>query len=582
MQLVCDGIRLDLYDNAGLQFTHNNPLFSFDDLKCERTTQFKLPRTQTNDKVFSLARIPAYSGEGMRRKFSAQLQSGAVVLDGYLYISDYDGNDYNAIFVTGELVELQAIRDAGKIGEYMSFLDVVNVTDSEGVVVSPSAAANALWANVRYKKGRSIPYFTPSISLDLLYAQIVQHFGVTAQALPAGAAGVRIVPPSPAGVNRLMTFTQTIIDDNQPSPQWQTEPYNSLDYDARYFEYEDQDYTIYNFGQTQHYLVRQFKTKTNLRMTFSDQWAANMYLVDFTETAAQGTLVFLGDRSFTKTMNQTGVTTHGEPLAGRTIDLPTGATWLFVCSDDYEYVGGSGLPTTHGFVWFNTEGLTGEWEVTIKSAEDIVPVGDVCALQDNLPDVTFIDLLKTIAALSGRVLNYTSADGITFDELDIDNWSVVELQRMTKRGEVTRTFADYGQRSIVHFDSDDSVPDAERLACVYTISNDNIEVEKELQQVPFSEGQILDNALYIQREPEQFTLGIDGGGLSLAQVTLPKNAGLQTLCDASTQFKVTARLNLIEYKNITPKTILQIDGQQYVWTSRTWQKNTAEFTLAKI
>ena len=58
MQLVCNGSRLDLYENTDLQFMEENPLFAFDNIKCERTTSFKLPATPTNDRVFSLARIP--------------------------------------------------------------------------------------------------------------------------------------------------------------------------------------------------------------------------------------------------------------------------------------------------------------------------------------------------------------------------------------------------------------------------------------------------------------------------------------------------------------------------------------------
>ena len=121
MQLLCNGVLLDLYDNAGLQFTHSNPLFAFDDLKCERTTNFKLPATPTNDRVFSLAKIPAYSGEGMRRKFTCKLQAGAVVRDGYLYVANFDGKDYNAVFVTGELVGLQRIKDLGKLSELKEY-----------------------------------------------------------------------------------------------------------------------------------------------------------------------------------------------------------------------------------------------------------------------------------------------------------------------------------------------------------------------------------------------------------------------------------------------------------------------------
>ena len=52
MQLLCNGVFVDLYENTKIQFTHYNPLFAFDSLKCERTTQFKLPTTKKNDSLF--------------------------------------------------------------------------------------------------------------------------------------------------------------------------------------------------------------------------------------------------------------------------------------------------------------------------------------------------------------------------------------------------------------------------------------------------------------------------------------------------------------------------------------------------
>lgn len=118
MQLLCNGVFVDLYENTKIQFTKENPLFSFDNLKCERTTQFSLPTTPNNDRLFELARIPAYNGEGMRRKFAARLQDGQVIKDGYLYVSAFNGKDYQAIIVTGEMVPLQNLKNAGKISEY--------------------------------------------------------------------------------------------------------------------------------------------------------------------------------------------------------------------------------------------------------------------------------------------------------------------------------------------------------------------------------------------------------------------------------------------------------------------------------
>lgn len=194
MRLLCNGRFLDLYDNASLQFTHTNPLFAFDKMECERTTQFKLPATPTNDSVFGLCRIPAYDGTGMQRKFSAQLQAGTVVKDGYLYVSEYDGKDYAAIFVTGDLIGLQAIKNAGNIGDYYS----PNNTATYGV---PAAfPSSTLFQTLMYSNslvdysglGRySIQSAScrPCISLYILLVQGLQQiFGFT---MPTPASDIQ-------------------------------------------------------------------------------------------------------------------------------------------------------------------------------------------------------------------------------------------------------------------------------------------------------------------------------------------------------------------------------------------------------
>lgn len=573
MQLLCEGVYLDLHDDFGLQFTHKNPLFAFDGLECERTTQFKLPSTPTNDAVLGLARIPAYAGTGMRRKFDAELQAGMVVKNGYLYVSAFDESDYSAVFVTGELVGLQAIKNAGKIKDIMTYSDYVTIGAASQ---TPTAARGTIWENVNYRKPKA-DTLIPSIELQRLYETICTQLGITAQAFPASLYGMRIVPAKAKGANEDMLFTQEIIDHDQPASDWIFTPFDSITYNNELFGYEDESYVITRLGQAQYYYVRQFKAKTNLKITFPVDWDSKMYLVDFSKTASQGYLAFLGARSFKKTQNQQGVTTHGEPLAGRTIDIQTGTTWCFVNSDEYIYVGGSGLPTTHGFI-FDTE-FEGEWTLNIKT-EDVVPVGDICRLQDNLPDCTFVELLKTIAALSGTVLNYDETNGISFDPLDVSTFPVREVVALIKRGEIKRTFADYAQNNIVSFKSNDSVQDA--VTTDYEIYNDNLEQSKSLQVIPFSEGENLDNALLIEGDNKQPTIGADAGGLYLVQAELPQCAGLQTLCTKSTQLKVTARLTLPQYMGIGAKTILLVDNTQYVWTERSWQDDVAQFTLAKI
>lgn len=199
MLLLCNNIKLDLYADASLQFKHSNPLFAFDKLECERTTQFKLPATPTNDRAFSLARIPAYVGTGMMRKFSAQLQAGTIVKDGYLYVSEFDGKDYTAVFVTGELLGLQAVKNAGKLSDWFVRSD----TAQWGVIDTPSSV---LFQTLRYANkselsggvGRynvSDVLCRPCISLYLLMVYALQQtLGVTIPSYPSDLQNLVYIP----------------------------------------------------------------------------------------------------------------------------------------------------------------------------------------------------------------------------------------------------------------------------------------------------------------------------------------------------------------------------------------------------
>ena len=66
------------------------------------------------------------------------------------------------------------------------------------------------------------------------------------------------------------------------------------------------------------------------------------------------------------------------------------------------------------------------------------------------------------------------------------------------------------------------------------------------------------------------------------RIAVPKNAGLQALCDASTSVEIRARISYLEYEQIKPKTLLYYNGVKYVWTESNWSKGVATLKLSKI
>ena len=598
MQLLCDGVYLDLYENAGLQFAHDNPLFAFDNLKCERTTQFKLPSTPVNDRVFSLARIPAYKGDGMRRKFTAQLQASAVTKDGYLYVSDFDGKDYNAVFVTGEYIGLQAIKNAGNvdaiIGDPQLFAYWTTYHQYGTLTAFDTLQYKQLYGGVKY---------IPSITLKYLIETAMSNIGAQC---PTIGDSFRIIPKEPKTASGALNYKDVSNGDWQTNYN-NTQVINTINLlnsgsagalfskTSHKIRYKATNAPNYMYGNIQQLYCGTY----DVRISFPDNFPSKYFILSFPVAAAQYPQddpdiykddgqysisctigVFLGDYSFSVNWSTATKTAQGTPLAGRTITIPRGVCFVILDWTDFEvYAGGSAG-------WYTPYGS----EFTFYLEEDKATPDAKIPLYGNIPSVTLVDLLKTYAALMGKVLTYDSTNGVQFDSLAISTWGVVNLDgKITKRAQVTRTFGDYAQENTISFKGDDTQFAGDKLTRAYLIDNDNLAQEKELQVIPLSEGCKPDGsgALLLrntaeQLAPPEFTIGQTHGDRLLHRVSLLGITGLTSLCSESTQFIITARMSLYEYEQITPKTLIQVDGTRYVWTSRSWQKDEAQFTLAKV
>ena len=159
LRLLCNGANLDIKSAQSITMTRYNPLFGFDKLQCERTTEFSLPDTPNNNRVFAMAKMPSTQGVAMRVRYNAQLVDGMCSQDGYLYISEYDG-EYKAVFVTGELLGLKRIKDAGNIRELVANTSVPVAESGK----NPSDAKNAIFDTVAYKSDGDVCF--PSYNIN--------------------------------------------------------------------------------------------------------------------------------------------------------------------------------------------------------------------------------------------------------------------------------------------------------------------------------------------------------------------------------------------------------------------------------
>lgn len=229
MQLLCNGTCLDLGGGQKVTFQKSNPLFAFDSLKCERTTEFSLPDTPTNNRVFELAKKPEYNGHGMMVRYDAEMQVGHVVKKGWLYVSRYDfkSKAYFAVFVTGQLTQLKAAKDAGNLseifdettmGETALFNRVASYNINSAMVTSDYVVDDYDEGNQYYERPRGMvaPRY-PAINFAYLFQKCCSHFGIVANSpVVGGDEGFFLVPPklvSRTGGDAMVGDTVRMVDN---------------------------------------------------------------------------------------------------------------------------------------------------------------------------------------------------------------------------------------------------------------------------------------------------------------------------------------------------------------------------------
>ena len=629
MQLVCNGVRLDIYEDAGVQFTHQNPLFAFDDLKCERTTQFKLPSTPTNDRVFGLARVPAYKGDGMRRRFSAELQMGVVVKNGFLYVTSYDGKDYEAVFVTGELLGLLKIREAGKLRDFYCPTDAT----VWGAAADAEDSIADVWKGVKYMQARTVDaVINPSAQIKGIIEGACAQLGVPVT-LPAGAEKYRLIVPEikPYEADRTYKSTAHVPVDADDACNALAdvpaifEPVLIPIYDfygtVRYFDDgKDHGYYYYYAASPRLCYVRGYRAKIRAAILLTENFDRRYILCKGMSVVGsyENNLVrFDLPEGEHLDINAFGIKQPRYNLnEPQSVEIQAGEAFFFLNYDDVKVLRTNPEASEEGETFKIVElasgtaryETAGQPDYTLYAKEitgaratgyvedgkyEVVPyeVGDTVELYPVLPDASLVDLLKAVAYMTGKVLNCTDADGVTFDDLDVAAFPATDLTAsLIKTSAMSRSFADYAQRNVLAFESDETVTEPEKIANWYTIENENLEQSKDLATIFASEGSAayVDAVAYVYmrnavEDIKKYTLATaEASREYLTRVTLPVNAGLVRLCCASTSITAQIRCTLLDYELIAANSAIDCGGIRYVWTEAQWSKTVVTFKLAKI
>ena len=572
VQFSIGGKLLDLPSNIKLQFTKKNILFAFENIEIERTTSFNVPATPNNMRIFNFSQDIHSSGLAMRERLDAELHIGIVSKRGYLYVGSYSAGQFECIFVTGELLGLQAIKELGNIAQYIPANLSVDLSERPhsaneqnlpdyGIVLYDS----------EFISGQDTKY-RPSYSIGAILNQVLNGIGAQFDwsAQENDLMKRRIVIPSKYNLAppTSVTLSRSYIQQPTSSQPYPTIGAMSAGGSALFSVVRsstplmmiwDEEITDFRRGY-----VNELVCNQRVKITFPNNTPYSLYL-----GYVSGNGVTLIEGSNFESI---------QSLGGRTVELPSGQHFFFVVPADR--VSGGGMPYEG---WWIAQGYDYSVDVLVEGVQADGEDARSIRVKDNLPDINVVEFLKICAALSGSVLDFT-ASGLSFNRLL--NWGGVrELRNVMSWKNLTRTFADYAQNNYIQMDSEEVI---ERVRLNYPIDNKNIEFENVLQTIPFTEfaGEIgiydiVSN--FIPNERDKYTLAqVYDTSAYMRNAEIPANSAIQSLTTKSTAVEVSALMPLFEFETMQQNVLLQWDNAQWVWTSATWSDGVATLQLSRI
>ena len=612
-----NGQALDMPAGLSLQFQRKNILFAFDSIQVERTTNFSIPATHKNMSIFGFANSHLTSGADMRVKIPATLTYGVLIKSGLLHISKYNvkNKTFECVFLTGDLEQLKRVKDAGNLSEYYYPQALANTSE-------PYADEYSLWGEVGYEQ--NYPYggadyqTFPSYNIKKVIDGALSALGVQSR-IGDFANELRVVP-SEMKRGTLVKF------DSVPTVGTKKNALHFSNTIGTFFSTVGEDVACNNivcevinpgtgFPKTWRFVRNElafnidgFSFSEDVTLTFPDTFPSNIALVQFISGSNASPLDivygFIGDYRYIFD-SQTGSWTSANDLyslAGLTVNIPANTPVGFLRMDgnfttkspagfDYGYEDiALAMPTyADGMPAFS-----GEFEMRYTDEK-------MFSLYDNLEERKITDILKDVAAIGGVLIDVR--DGVVVLDNDFSNVFTkaadIELRDVISVSTLTRTFSDYAQRNTISFDPSKNVKDIDRVSLEYLINNKNIQEEKELIQIGWSEGgselptdedmkrliAVYPNTVDNINADVPMIASVDefyAADFHMTRVGIKRNPLVERLVEKSTSISVTVRMKMFDFDRIASDTVFWFDGSRWVWTDAKWSKDTATLELAQL
>ena len=597
---------IELENEIELSFIFENQLFS-SDIKLSRTIEFTIFNTPKNAAIFNYANNVEFDGSFVRRSHNAELWFSGGIIKGLIYITNFNDNKYSATFVYGDLLKFKEIKDAGIIKNYLNLQDSI-LTSQSGIIKAGGSYPPYMYylpydfafynyeSNVQAseKMAGKINMF-PSVKLYYLLQKCAEHFNINLS-FPeydfeyyAGNTVIILNKMQIASNVAITNIQGDSLTDFTISGDAEINTYFSKSNSNFYF-YEQ--YTD-SYGTVRYRIVNKalkcLTAKVPMLITFNDD-------LDYAIQKNNSALKNFG------TVNSPRFTIQ----SGDSLYINKGESFQFILTNYYTFV-----PRLFGNDYYTSVNLNTTLNNInfVAKCEDAIDLqyGDYFPLNENLPDLTFIDLLKIFANLTSTAIIWNEeTQTIEFFRYDFDFSNQLDLtDNLISLNSVNRYLPDFAQKNNIICDSEEYVSNSFKFKKTYRIVNENLEKEKEFYKIPLNDGnkQIFDN--YENIFVDDFEKKADGTfKVKAKKATIAKrnnsysqklapitdfyveypsyNNNFLNLLEQSTIVEAKIRMYLFQFFQLNEKTIVRINNTSYTIITAKYSNNNVTLTLAKL
>lgn len=238
----------------------------------------------------------------------------------------------------------------------------------------------------------------------------------------------------------------------------------------------------------------------------------------------------------------------------------------------------------------------------IDADGEALEFGDTARAWDNLPQITFNDLIKVVGNLCGK-LPLVVGNVLTF-EGGHAGWGTYRVADVIGVESLTRTAADFARNNYIiapcremnnpftpidngYNDYNIIEPLYSRIPnggkpSQYLIDNDNLEEAKTISEFPFTAiaNKFEDAGVFMLRKRVGGDLVAYGqtGGL----YSLPVSSIIQDVCTESTTIKASVRMSLFDFMTLKETTHVILNNVRYAWTNAQYNAGVCALELCKI